>query len=271
MAITTPTASKDRTASASQSLTRSTIRFLQWCRLGWYDLVFSYRPSIVGPIWQTLSTALWVGGLAIVFGPMQTNGSNYVPYLIIGVVLWNFISTCITSGARVFISNSGIMLNMPTPNLLHVTRLWANLVFKFSFQFITFLPLPFIFNLDIGLRWFEAIIAFFIISVLGYTIIIISGLISTRYRDAEHLFLTAVRFLFFLTPIFWIPTNDGSLRGLITVYNPFFYIIEIVRRPLLGEETFYLSWFVTLGILSILIITAYSGLRLYGRKVAGWL
>ena len=261
----------DVTAPPKASYAKHLERFSQWLRLGWYDLIFSYRPSIVGPLWQTLSTGLWAAGLAVVFGPMHGSESNYVPYLIVGVVYWNFISTCITAGSRVFLNNAGILLNMKTPILLHVTRLWANIILKFVFQFLIFVPLIFVFNLKIGFGAFEAFAAFATLAVLGYAIIIVSGLITTRYRDAEHLFTTAVRFLFFMTPIFWMPSGDGTLRSLIATYNPFYYFIDIVRRPLLGESGSPLAWGVTIGALFIMVLAAYVGMRAHRQKIAGWL
>lgn len=246
-------------------------KFLQWTRLGWYDLIFSYRPSIVGPLWQTFTNALWAAGLAIIFWPMHGSQPTYIPYLVSGVVLWNFISSCITSGSRVFLGSAGIMLNMLTSNLLHVTRLWANLVFKFVFQFVIFIPLVYVFDLKVGLGWLEALAGFGIVSAIGYSTIIVSGLITTRYRDAEHLFSTLMRFLFFMTPIFWIPSESGNLRAYITAYNPFYYLIEIIRRPLIGQELLPSAWYVSLAVLLILSLCAFVGLRRYGKKIAGWL
>ena len=44
-----------------------------------------------------------------------------------------------------------------------------------------------------------------------------------------------MQLVFFVTPIFWDYRHIASSRSFIVDYNPFFYFIEIVRGPLLGE------------------------------------
>ncbi len=43
-----------------------------------------------------------------------------------------------------------------------------------------------------------------------------------------------MRLLFFMTPIFWAP-GDNPLRSLIASCNPFTYLLDLLRQPLMGE------------------------------------
>jgi ABC-type polysaccharide/polyol phosphate export permease len=245
-------------------------RLVDWVKLGWYDLTLTYRRTVIGPLWQSAQLALWAGGLAIVFRPMHAENPEYVPYLVVGLAVWNFLSSAIGQGASVFVANAGIILNAPVSLGLYIIRLWSNLVFKFLFQLLVFLPVALFYGVGPGVYAPYALAAVVLLCAATVPIIIITGVVSTYYRDLEHLIAVTMRFMFFLTPVFWIP-REGTFQTEFVMFNPLYYPLEMVRQPLLGHDVKTAPWLVTLVLSVTASLIAWRLLARFGRKIAAWL
>src|SRR5204863_9928599 len=58
-----------------------------WLRLGWNDILYRYRRSILGPLWFTLSTAIMAVVLGVVYSELfQTRLSEFMPYVSVSLV-----------------------------------------------------------------------------------------------------------------------------------------------------------------------------------------
>src|SRR5690242_5831625 len=75
-----------------------------WASLGWYDVKVRYRRSLLGPLWLTLSAAIFIGtigGLYARFFGQST--SNFVPHVAIGFIVWTLIVTIVNESCVVFV------------------------------------------------------------------------------------------------------------------------------------------------------------------------
>ncbi len=75
-----------------------------WVFKGWYDILLRYRRTLLGPIWMVLTTGVMIACLSLV-GPALFGGGdpNFIPYMIAGIISWNFLSLGVTEGSSVFI------------------------------------------------------------------------------------------------------------------------------------------------------------------------
>ena len=243
---------------------------VNWCLLGWYDFVFQHRRTKIGPLWQTLQVAGWAAGLVIIFGPFHADTPGYIPYVVSGLVVWGLLSSCLVAGTGVFAANASLILNIPNPLALYVMRSLSLMAARFACQLLVFVPVAIYYRLPLGtsLLWF--IPGLFLIFLCFGSSMMVLGIIGARMRDLEHLMSAAMRFLFFATPIFWIP-GEGVLRSVLAQVNPLAWFLDLLRLPLLGEspptQTFLLC-----GIVTILSMTAALLVhRRLGRFVPTWL
>src|SRR5260370_27458809 len=64
--------------------------------LGWLDIRLRYRGSVLGPFWLTLSTAIMVGALGVLYSTLfLMNLHQYLPFLALSLVLWNFLAALV--------------------------------------------------------------------------------------------------------------------------------------------------------------------------------
>ncbi len=71
----------------------------------------------------------------------------------------------------------------------------------------------------------------FMVAILGVCFFL--SVVAARYPDIAELMRTVLRLFFFITPIIWMPSmGKGAVIGAFIYLNPFYYLIEIIRGPL---------------------------------------
>lgn len=243
---------------------------VNWCLLGWYDFVFQHRRTMIGPFWQTVQMAVWAAGLVIVFGSFHADRPDYIPYVVSGLVVWGLLSSCLQAGTGVFTSNASLILNIPNPLTLYVVRSLSLITVRFGFQLLVFVPVAIYYHLPFNTSILWIVPGTLLILLCFGSSMMVLGVIGVRMRDLEHIISAAMRFLFFTTPIFWIP-DEGTLRFILTLVNPLAWFLDLIRLPLLGEapstQTFVLCIIVTL----LSMAAAFLVHRRFGRFVPTWL
>jgi lipopolysaccharide transport system permease protein len=95
------------------------------------------------------------------------------------------------------------------------------------------------------------------------------GLAGARFRDIELLINSLVPLLFFISPVIY---RADSLPAALNVVwlNPFSYMIEAVRTPLLGGTPPVLTWAVLVGMLLVGSSLTWLYQRKQGKNLAFW-
>lgn len=216
-----------------------------WWRLGWSDFLYRHRGTALGPFWQTAHAGLWALGLALIFSHSEASEQNYVAYVSVGVVFWNYMQMAVTTGATTFTRYASQILNIRTPLSMQVLRVMSQNLSRLIFQSLLCLAVlvayPGLVNLNI-LWLIPAVVALIFTSAwVGLAF----GVLGARFADVDHIVTASMRFLFFATPVFWVP-GESSMRQALSLFNPFAHYLEVLRAPLLGQEPSLLSWSVVI-------------------------
>src|SRR6516162_9455919 len=87
-----------------------------WVTLAHQDLKLRYRGSLLGPFWQTITTAVMIGAMGFIYAELfHTPLEDYLPLLSAGLVFWQFTSGMITEGCTTFYSVQGIIQQVKLP------------------------------------------------------------------------------------------------------------------------------------------------------------
>jgi lipopolysaccharide transport system permease protein len=225
----------DAIAAACSDMVAGLASWRLWLRLGWNDILQRYRRSILGPFWLTASMALMIVALGILYaGLLNTPIEELLPFLCVGLVVWNLISSFLTEGGTLFTGSESYIKQIRLPYSVYVYRsTWGKLVIFFH-NFIIYFVVLLYFQIWPGAVALLAIPGLIIIVINGALASLSIGIISARFRDVPPLIGSVVQLIFFLTPIFWKPEMLKG-REYVTDLNPFFHLLEIVRAPLLGS------------------------------------
>ena len=249
-----------------------------WGHLGWQDIRQRYRRSVLGPIWITISMAVTAIALGILYAGLFGNPlQQQLPYILVGFIVWAFVSGCILEGAEVFIANEGLIKHLPAPVSVHVYRLVWRQTLLFAHNMIVYLVMLVVFPQDLSWTVLLAVPAFALLMLNGTWVALLLGMASARFRDLNPIVGSVVQLAFFLTPIVWIyedfRNSDNPAiaeRAQLAEINPFLHYIEIVRRPLLGQEQVWRHWAVVLAITVVGWAVTLWALRRYRARVSYW-
>lgn len=201
-------------------------------------------------------------GLGILYGQLFDQPlASHLPYVTIALVVWSMISAFITGGCNVFVANGYIFKEFPLPLSLFSYRLVITQVLMSFFRVLVLIAILFIFPRSFQYEMLLSIIGFVLLLWIGFWSSLVLGVINARYRDFGQLAAASLTFIFFITPIFWVPGRLGPYSVFVDL-NPFYHFIEVVRGPLLESTTLGLNFAVTTGFAAV---TPLLALYLFGR------
>jgi ABC-type polysaccharide/polyol phosphate export permease len=217
-----------------------------WSMLGWNDIHQRYRRSALGPFWITISMAIFIVLLGLIYSKLfHQDIAVFLPYIAMGLITWGFISGTTTEACSVFLENTGIIRQIRLPYSIYVMRMiWRSFI-VFLHTVILIIPIAIYFRMPLGLGTLLAIPGMFLVVVNQIWLSIVIGVVATRFRDITQIVATAIQISMFVTPVMW-PVSAIPDARFIADINPFYHLIELVRAPLLGEIAEPLSWIVVL-------------------------
>lgn len=233
-------------------------------KLSRYNLKSEYSNHYLGAFWNILQPLMQVVIYYIVFG-MGLRGNahngdmNYLLHLITGLFPWIFISQAINAGSNTIHAQLGLVTKMKFPSsvLLSISYVinFINLLFT---TLIIFLISYFNHFVSFG-HYFEFLYFIFASYMLIFAFNLIMSTLVILIRDTKQMLQNVLRMCFFVTPIFWDANTVSPVLKVITMLNPFAYLIGIYRNAfiegngmLYGDITDHLYfWTFTLLLLYI--------------------
>lgn len=258
---------------AGKDIAAGIARFEQVGVLGWQDVRQRYQRSAVGPFWLTVSMAILIGTVGLVFSQVyRVSTREFLPFLACGMIFWGFISSTVSEACHSFIGAEGIIKQLPIPLFVHVLRvLWRNVIIL-AHNFVIFPIVLVSFSIGVNQNIFFAIPGFFLLLINLAWVSLTLGIVCARYRDFPQMVNSALQILIFLTPIMWMPNSISERIGFYLVQlNPLFHLIDVVRAPLLGQNPALVSWVV---VISMALIGWIGTLQMYARyknRIVFWL
>jgi ABC-2 type transport system permease protein len=246
-----------------------------WLHLGWQDIKQRYRRSVLGPIWITIATGTTAVAMGALYSKLfHLELSEHLPYVTLGLIIWNLINASILEGAEVFIANEGLIKQLPAPLSVHIYRLVWRQMILFGHNIVIYVIIAIIYPKPWTWTDLAVVPAMGLIVLNCIWVSVVFGILGTRYRDISPLLFSVVQLLFFMTPIIW---NENTLRSQgagkwakIVELNPLLHYLDIVRAPLLGAEQELRHWLVVLVLTAIGWLLATFALRNYRARVAYW-
>jgi lipopolysaccharide transport system permease protein len=257
--------------SAADDWYRGTLNVRLWTSLAWYDTVLRYRRSILGPFWITLTMAALLIGMGPLYSALfNIPLSKFFPHLAIGMIVWSFLSTCITEGCTVFIAASRYLKHSDFPGSIFIWRSLCRNVIQLGHHLPLLVPIAIWAKIPPSFVMLLFPFSFLVVLINLHAIQVIVGLLCARYRDGTPLIASMLQFLFFLTPIFWLPETLPK-RASFVLYNPLATLLESIRQPLMGSMPTLQHWFYLAGITAITTTLAAVLYATKRRWVAYWI
>jgi lipopolysaccharide transport system permease protein len=240
-------------------------------KLAWLDIKRRYRGSMLGPFWLTLSTAVMIGALGVLYAALfHMDVRDYLPFLALSQVLWAFLSTLIADACVCFTVSEPLILSIRMPLSVHALRVLIRGVLILAHNVVVIVIVDVWFSLWPGAFMLMAVPGLLLWMVDAFAVALLLGAIGARFRDIPPIVGSIVQIAFFVTPVIWKPQQLG-VHAWVLPYNPFFALLEVVRAPLLGYLPSAETWLMA-AVYSLLLLGVTWRLLVRARgRVPFWL
>lgn len=214
-----------------------------------------YKGSFLGVLWSFVNPLLSVLVYAIVFPFILKNSQpNYVTFLIIGILPWNWFVTSINSGTFTVIGNAGIIKKVYFPReILPISVVTSGLVNYLISCLVIFLFLIFS-GLGFSTYIFLLPIIILIQYILTLGIVFITSAINVYIRDLEYIVNFLVTMLFYATPILYSATLFPEKFRWVLNLNPMTTIINSYRDILFYQTMPNMNNIALIGVFSMILL-----------------
>lgn len=245
-----------------------------WFYMATTDIRRRYRRTLIGPFWVTLSIALFIGSIGVIFSMLwHTNIHTYLPFFSSSYIIWVFVSSLITEACGTYTDSVSLLKQTSLPYCIYANNVVMRNVIVLAHHLTVYLIVMVVFHIPINLNTLFFLPGLAVLCLTASWLCFLLGLIATRYRDIKQLVASFLQISMFITPIFWSPDQlgVGKKAQLLVLFNPLYHFIQIVRAPLLGEKPLLMDWVVTLGICVFGGIVSMVLLGKYRKHLVFWL
>lgn len=217
-----------------------------WHAMARQDILIRYRGSMLGPFWLTLSMAVMVLSLGLLYSHLlKVEIATYIPYLCLGLLSWSLISSLLLDSGHCFTVAEPLIKQIRLPLSIHVYRMiWRNLIIA-GHNLVVYIVVMLWFGIAPGWTALLVLPGLALVIVNAVWVALLFGMMCARFRDIPQIVASLTQIAFFLTPIIWSPDYLGEYRD-VAHLNPFFAYVDLLRAPLLNEVPHVLSWVVAL-------------------------
>jgi lipopolysaccharide transport system permease protein len=153
----------------------------------------------------------------------------------------------INDGAALFVATARYITQIKSPLTVFLLQvIWRNVIVA-AHNAVIYVIVAVILLVVPGPGLLLWPLGFALIIVCLSWMVLISAVISARYRDVPLMIQNILNILFWFTPLMYFPEQLGRKRFLVD-YNPVAHMIAVVREPLLGGSPTLNDWLVVLAI-----------------------
>ncbi|MCQ8240580.1 ABC transporter permease [Rhizosaccharibacter radicis] len=230
-----PESAPARVRHALRDFTETLAQWRLCWTLGWLDVKLRYRGSVLGPFWLTASTAVMIAAMGVIYTTLfKINLADYLPFLTLSLVLWGFVGSMVNEGTVCLTQADFMIRAMRMPFGVHAARVLVRNLLVLLHNVLVVVVVFALFHVWPGSRalWALPGAALWIFDSLAAAMML--GMLGARFRDIPPVVASTMQIFFFVSPIIWKPELIEKGHAWLQI-NPFYSLIEIVRRPLLGE------------------------------------
>lgn len=234
------------------------------------DIRNRYRGSVLGPFWLSLSTAISVVAIGLLYSAIfKLPVAGYMPYLAVGLIVWGLVSQTVTDACDSLTSAEGVIRQLPLPYTVHALRC----VFRNVAVAAHSLPLIALVFLFCGhLPGPEALLAvpgLLLVAANAFALAIVLGMVCARFRDIPPIVGSVLQLAFFISPVLWKPELLGDQQAWLPL-NPFYVLMETVRGPLVEGGVPGMVWLSALGFTLLTCALAFAFFVRFRGRIAFW-
>jgi teichoic acid transport system permease protein len=242
-----------------------------------YQLEASTAKSSLGVAWLVLVPALQVTVYGLIFGVLlgSSRPANFLPYMISGIVLFQYLQGVFSDGAKSITGNYSLVRSLNFPRmLLPVSSVLSNIYRSLPIVGLMLITLA-VLGEPVRATWFLIIPVFALMTVFGTGLALLSARLTVHLADLNQLIPFITRVAFYVSGVFAsvdkIIAEYPSIAG-VMIFNPVHSYLVIARGALVsGYTANAIDWWVAVtwafGTLGFGLVFFWLAEERYGRNV----
>ncbi|MFJ3924981.1 ABC transporter permease [Streptomyces sp. NPDC090022] len=204
----------------------------------------TYSTAKLGQVWHLVTPLLNAAVYYVIFGVIMRAGHqvpDYVPFLITGVFVWDFIGSSINAGTRAVHSNRGLVRALHFPRaslpLSTVVQLFQQLLVTMAALVLMLLA----FGQTPALSWLLAVPTLFLMAVFAAGCALVMARVGSKNPDVSQLMPFVLRTWMYASGVMWSIDQmlaAGQLPHWVTTMlktNPAAVFIDLMRFALIDS------------------------------------
>jgi len=213
----------------------------------------AYKQTILGPLWFLITPVLSVIVYVAVFGGVAKIPTDGVPaalFYLLGISVWGYFASCLTSTGNSFVSNADIFGKVYFPRIIMPLVAVTVNVLSFAIQLLIFFAF-YIYYVCAGtqgaatMHWHVLLfpLLMFILAMMAVGFGMITSSMTTKYRDLQIAFAKIVSLWVYITPVIYpLSMVTNPHLHLAMSLNPVTPLMEAIKFSLLGVGQWSWAW-----------------------------
>ncbi len=178
-------------------------RNLIW-QLAWSEFKLRYKNSILGYLWSLLEPMLMLLVLYVVFSNlMKVQVEYYQLFLLLGIILWGFLSRATTIGMFSIVGKPGMVKKIYFPRDIFVISSCVTALLMSIFESLIFIMFMVLFRVPISINLIYAPFILFCLFIISLGLSLALSALNVFYRDVQFIWQVLLQIGYFATPILY--------------------------------------------------------------------
>ena len=196
------------------------------------DIKLKYRRSFLGYVWSMLNPLLTMLVMVIVFSNLfAKNVVNFPIYLLIGNLLFTFMSIAVTRALTSVLNNAGLLKKVYVPKYIFTLAVVTSEFVTFLFSLGALIILIFATKTPFTIRFLFVVIPIIQVYVFSIGLGLFMAQATVFFRDMVYIWQVFSTAWLYLSCIFY-PASilPDWLYLIVTRYNPMYFYITLFRN-----------------------------------------
>jgi lipopolysaccharide transport system permease protein len=226
-------------------------------------------------LWSILQPLGMTALIAFVFGRLfHIDMIDYAPYILSGIIFWEFVSATATAGSLAFVQNEPYIKQYRHPLAIYTLRTALSNGINLALASSGLIGWILIAKPgNFGWCWIAFPLSIGIAFLVGWPLATALAYMAARFRDIPHALGLLLQAIWFISPVYFETKffRDAGLNALID-YNPVYHLLQTARAPLLaGQWPDARNYAVCAGTIAVLAVIAWMTGWRCERKVIFYL
>lgn len=198
------------------------------------DFKLRYRRSALGFLWSLLNPLAMMMILTLVFsGFLHTTISDFSGFVLVALLIWRFFALGTSLSAWTITGNPSLVSKVYIPRYFLVLSSNLSSAIAAGMEFVVLFPLLIFLGVKLTLYalFLPLLLALELVVVFGVSLALAS--LNLFYRDFYQLWEITLQLGFFVTPIFYDPSQVPREFSFLFYANPLSRLIVAARKILL--------------------------------------